>query len=160
MGRTNLRHAAVWLWMICGITATAASPMPTETPRDAEMVEQAIRSWAQSWDKGDVAQYLAHYADDFVPARSVTHQQWVHQRTARLTLSALRQVLLRDVRVTVNADKAQAEFTQHYLDMYLISTARKRLTLVKRAGDWKIREELVAEEHMAPRQAQVRLDRQ
>lgn len=65
--------------------------------------------------------------------------------------SALRHVLLRNLEIAIDSDIARAEFTQHYLDMDLMSTARKRLTLVKQDGAWKIRGEQVEAERMARR---------
>jgi len=128
-------------------------PAPASTlPHDAERVDEAVHAWAQSWDRGDVSEYLAHYANDFVPSSGLTHRQWEQQRRERLKATAIRYVMLRDVQVEVaDSGTASATFTQHYLDMGLMSTARKRLTLVKQAGEWKIREEQIEAERMVRR---------
>ena len=117
-----------------------------ETPKEAAQVEQAIRDWAVSWDRSDTAAYLAHYARDFTPPSGLSYAQWAQQRRARLKASAPRQVFVRDLRVEVEANTAQVRFTQHYLDMDLISTASKRMTLVRQNGEWKIRAEQIESE--------------
>ena len=128
-----------------------SASLPTSTSGDTEQIDEVVHNWAQSWDRGDVSQYLDQYASDFVPAGGLTRTQWEQQRRARLKASAIRHVMLRNLQVDVASNVAQAQFTQHYLDMDLISTARKRLTLVKQAGTWKIREEQIEAEHAVRR---------
>jgi ketosteroid isomerase-like protein len=146
--RSSVRHLTAWALLACltAITTAGAATLPTSTAGDVASVDEAVRTWAESWDRGDVSQYLDHYAGDFVPAGGLTRTQWEQQRRSRLKTSAIRHVMLRDVEVAVNSDTANAEFTQHYLDMDLMSTARKRLMLVKQAGTWKIRQEMVETE--------------
>ncbi|MDB5802081.1 MAG: yrrB [Rhodocyclales bacterium] len=147
----STRHWCVALaGSICVVAANAA-PMPSAPARDQELVDEAVHAWAASWDRGDVPQYLSHYADNFVPAGGLTRQQWEQQRRMRLKITAIRHVMLRDVQVDVSADTARARFTQHYLDLDQMSTARKRLTLVKQSGEWKIREEQVETERLVRR---------
>ena len=170
-GGIMFQHAKHWFiaaaGALCAVTASAGtmqvsflessisasiSPSPSPSPRDAQLVDEAVHAWAQSWDRGDVSEYLAHYADDFVPSSGLTHRQWEQQRRERLKATAIRYVMLRDVQVAVaDSGTASASFTQHYLDMGLMSTARKRLTLVKQAGEWKIREEQIEAERMVRR---------
>ena len=149
-GKASRLRSAVWKGLICAIAA-AIAPLPTNASSDAARVDEAVRGWAQSWDKGDVTTYLGHYAESFVPAGGLTKAQWEQQRRTRLRTSALRHVMLRNLQIAIESDIAQAQFTQHYLDMDLMSTARKRLTLVKQDGAWKIREEHVDAERMARR---------
>lgn len=146
----NLWHNATWTLMLMAMTA-AAAPLSSSSAGEVDQVDEAVRSWAQSWDSGDVSQYLDHYADNFIPADGLSRAQWEQQRRSRLKNSAIRHVILRNVRVDVHADTARAQFIQHYLDMDLMSTARKHLTLVKQAGAWKIREEHVEAERMVRR---------
>ncbi|MDB5889109.1 MAG: hypothetical protein JWM03_1981 [Rhodocyclales bacterium] len=146
MFRHGKRWCIAWAGAMSVMVANAA-PMPS----DSDRVDQAVHAWAESWDRGDVSEYLAHYADTFIPTGGLTRQQWEQQRRARLKTSAIRHVMLRDVQVAVDANTAHAEFTQHYLDMDLMSTARKRLTLVRQSGEWKIREEQIETERMVRR---------
>jgi hypothetical protein len=151
----RLQRAIVCTGLFGAISATAAT-LPSASPRDArqvdsEQVDAAVKTWAQSWDRGDVSQYLGQYADNFVPAGGLTRAQWEQQRRQRLKTSAIRHVMLSNVQVAINSDTARAQFTQHYLDMDLMSTARKRLTLVKQGGSWKIREEQIEAERIVRR---------
>jgi ketosteroid isomerase-like protein len=149
----GLRYAAncICLLGMFGAVDVAAAPVNTATRHDVELVDEAVHSWAQSWDRGDVSQYLEHYADDFVPAGGLTRAQWEQQRRMRLKSSAIHQVMLRNLELAVDSNTAQAQFTQYYLDLAQISTARKRLTLVKQAGSWKIREEQIEAERVVHR---------
>ncbi|MEC5385499.1 nuclear transport factor 2 family protein [Uliginosibacterium sp. H3] len=151
----TLRRLLACAGLSVAISASAAS-LPTDTPPstrpvETEQVDAVVKAWAQSWDRGDVPQYLGQYADNFQPSGGLTRSQWEQQRRARLKTSAIRHVILSNVQVAVHTGTAQAQFTQHYLDMDLMSTARKRLTLVKQAGAWKIREELVEAERIVRR---------
>lgn len=128
-----------------------ALALPSATTRDTEQIDEVVRTWAQSWDRGDVAQYLDQYARNFVPTGGLSRNQWEQQRRARLKNSGIRHLMLRNLQVAIKADTAQAEFIQHYVDMDLLSTARKRLTLVRQAGTWKISEERVEAERMIRR---------
>jgi colicin import membrane protein len=153
--------ALLSLWACSAYSTTTGTTTAASTPSpELEAVSATVKAWARAWDKGDIPQYLSHYADNYVPPGGSTHQRWLEQRTERLKLSALRQVLLRDLKVVVKGVKAQAQFTQHYLDMYLISTSQKRMSLIKHGNTWKISEERVESERSVPRQAQISQARQ
>ena len=143
--------ATVLLFCASTLSASATSQSTTNAG-EADLVNAAVRGWAQAWDSSDVPNYLAHYAKDFVPAGKLSREQWEQQRRSRLTTKSLRQVLLSDMQITMKAGQAEARFTQHYLDVDLIGTTRKALILVKQNGAWKIREEQVLSESMARRQ--------
>jgi hypothetical protein len=149
-GRALRRSACTYLLAAIATTTIAAS-FPASSASDTEQIDEVVHTWAQSWDRGDVSQYLDQYASDFIPAGGLTRTQWEQQRRTRLKTSAIRHVMLRDLQVDVASNVAQAQFTQHYLDMDLISTARKRLTLVKQAGTWKIHEEQIEAERAVRR---------
>ena len=155
IGQHTLCKAIACAGLVVTLCATAA-PLPSTATHhakqfEAEQVDAAVRAWAQSWDRGDVSQYLGQYADNFVPSGGLTRAQWEQQRRARLKTSAIRHVMLSNVQVAISSDTARAQFTQHYLDMNLMSTARKRLALVKQGGSWKIREERIEAEHIVRR---------
>ncbi|MEC5398667.1 YybH family protein [Uliginosibacterium sp. H1] len=122
--------------------ATHASPIA---------VEDTLRAWASAWDRSDVEAYLAHYADDFVPTGGRSRAEWMQQRRERLQTQPMRHVLISDMSVRYSGELATARFTQHYVDMGLMSTAYKRVILSKRNGSWKIRQELVESEHAVRR---------
>lgn len=51
---TNRLSSAVWVGLICIVTAVIM-PFPSYASTDTERVDEAVRGWAQSWDRGDVA---------------------------------------------------------------------------------------------------------
>ncbi|MDQ8020717.1 MAG: nuclear transport factor 2 family protein [Moraxellaceae bacterium] len=132
--------------------ALPVSHSVTDTTRaSTPAVEDTLRAWASAWDRSDVEAYLAHYAEDFMPAGGRSRAEWLEQRRERLQAQSIRHVLLSDMSVRYSGEQATARFTQHYVDMGLMSTAQKRLILSKRNGAWKIRQELVESEHAVRR---------
>ena len=50
----------------------------------SSQLEEILGQWADSWQEGDATGYLAHYANDFVPAYVETREDWEAQRLSRI----------------------------------------------------------------------------
>ncbi len=53
-----------------------------------EEVKDFLQSWVVAWGKGDVDQYLEHYAPFGSPKPNMTRQEWEAERRLRLSNSA------------------------------------------------------------------------
>jgi len=127
---------------------TAAQRPGTEPTVLASKSEQtavldAIKSWADAWSARDVNAYLAAYSSDFVTPRGMSHEKWTAERTERITSKQHITVKVEAPKVTLNGDQATVQFRQHFSSDKLRSTDQKTLTLVRREGAWRIREERV-----------------
>lgn len=127
---------------------TAAQRPGTEPTVLASKSEQtavldAIKSWADAWSARDVNAYLAAYSSDFVTPRGMSHEKWAAERTERITSKQHITVKVEAPKVTLNGDQATVQFRQHFSSDKLRSTDQKTLTLVRREGAWRIREERV-----------------
>jgi len=133
-------------------TAKAATaPMPptakaAEPNRDAEQaaVLAAVNAWAGAWSARDVKAYLDFYSADFVVPRGMSRDKWTAERTDRITGKQRISVKIEAPKVRLDGDRATVQFRQEFSSDKLKSTDQKTLTLVKRDGTWRIREERVS----------------
>lgn len=116
-----------------------AKPVPTDV--NAE-IAQATRDWAKAWSSKNVKQYLSFYAAEFKTPGGQVRSAWEAARKERLAKPKSIQVGVSNLKVTpVDAQHAQATFTQSYRASHFKSLDRKTLVWVKVEGNWKIAEE-------------------
>lgn len=135
--------------------ATAAATAPTAAPAPApapatpvaeaagnEAAQQAaiaaINAWANAWAAKDMKGYLAAYDKNFDPPGKKSRSAWEKERESRIMGKSKISVKLSDIKVTVNGDKASAQFKQAYSADALNVTSRKTLDLIQSDGRWKI----------------------
>ena len=116
-----------------------------EPARDGEqaVVLAAVNAWAGAWSARDVKAYLDFYSADFVVPRGMSRDKWVAERTDRITGKQRISVKIEAPKVRLDGDHATVQFRQEFSSDKLKSTDQKTLTLVKRDGTWRIREERV-----------------
>ncbi|MBK4737464.1 L,D-transpeptidase Cds6 family protein [Noviherbaspirillum pedocola] len=137
-------------------TPTSVKPVGEKTPIDKSAektlaadagkhgqddVLAAVRTWARAWSARDMKAYLGAYSDDFKTPRGLTHEAWVNERTARITGKKQIRVDIEAPEVRMDGDSATVSFRQLFKSDRLTATDRKTLVLVKRDGQWRIREE-------------------
>jgi tetratricopeptide (TPR) repeat protein len=109
---------------------------------DTQDVLKTINDWAKAWSKGDVAAYLAFYAQDFKTPAGESREAWEKFRKERISKSMSIQVTVIDPEVTLSdATHAKAGFRQDYRSKTLKSTTAKNLLLVKSGDKWLIQRE-------------------
>ena len=131
-------------------TSAPANPVPTAapvavppaavaaTPNRTKEAEAAVRAWASAWSAKDVKGYLAAYARDFDPPGSMKRDAWEDERRQRISSKSKISVKLEKLTVTVNGNKAVAQFRQDYKANELSVSSRKTLDLVKNGDRWQI----------------------
>ncbi len=123
--------------------APAKAPVDGERDADQLAVLAAVSAWAQAWSERDVKAYLGFYSTDFVVPRGMSRDKWTAERTERITSKQRISVKVEAPRIRVNGDRATVQFRQAFTSDKLNATDQKTLTLVKRDGTWRIREERV-----------------
>ena len=113
---------------------------PAKSPAIDE-VESAVKAWASAWAGQDINRYLDSYSEHFSPADGSSIAKWKEQRHQRIVGRASIVVSLRDLKVSVDGDKATAQFRQYYASGALKTTTRKTLRLQREKGQWRITHE-------------------
>ena len=118
-----------------------AAAKPVATANSVADVESAVKSWAAAWSKRDMQGYFAAYAPDYV-GKSGSRKAWEQNRRDRIASRQSIKVDISNLHVTVNGDKATAQFRQRYESDALSNTSSKTLQLVKSSnGRWVIQQE-------------------
>ena len=117
-----------------------------DTDRNAEQsaVLAVVSAWAGAWSARDVKAYLDFYSADFVVPRGMSRDKWTAERTDRIIGKQRINVKVEAPKVRLDGDRATVQFRQEFSSDKLKSTDQKTLTLVKRDGSWRIREERVS----------------
>ena len=104
-------------------------------------VEAAVKAWSTAWAGQDMDRYLDAYSDHFSPADGSSLAKWKEQRRQRIVGRTAIVVNVRDLKVTVDGDKATAQFRQYYASGALKTTTRKTLRMQREKGQWRITHE-------------------
>ena len=115
----------------------------TARSADQDAVLAAVNAWAGAWSARDVKAYLDFYSADFLVPRGMTRDKWTAERTDRITGKQRISVKVESPKVMVDGDRATVHFRQEFSSDKLKSTDQKTLTLIRRDGAWRIREEKV-----------------
>lgn len=87
--------------------------------------------------------YLAAYSPSFTPADGSSLAAWKQSRRQRIGGKREISVVLSDVQVAVEGERASARFLQAYASGALKSNTRKTLVLQPEQGQWRIVSETV-----------------
>lgn len=123
--------------------APAPAPVSANKPDSDEAAERdvaaAVRNWADAWSRKDMGDYFAAYAKDFDGGK--TRKAWEQERRDRIVGKRSISVKLSGLKITVNGNKATAQFRQDYKADSLSVSSGKRLELVRAGGKWVIAKE-------------------
>ena len=73
----------------------------------------------------------------------MSRDKWTSERTERITSKQRISVKVEAPRIRISGERATVQFQQVFASDKLNATDQKTLTLVKRDGTWRIREERV-----------------
>lgn len=119
-------------------TAPQEAPQPAAKTDPAAEVLSRVQAWAAAWSARKVQEYLAAYSPGFKP-QDMSREAWEKQRLERISKPGAIEVLLRDVRVSVQDEtRATATFTQDYRSGAYSDSTRKTLQLEKTGDVWLI----------------------
>ncbi|HEY8119535.1 MAG TPA: TolC family outer membrane protein [Methylophilaceae bacterium] len=118
-------------------------PAPVVKFSEDDLITSRAHDWAAAWEQKDVDAYLKFYAEDFVPENKLSHNAWVEQRKQRISKPSKIKIMLRNMKVTIDGDKASVEFTQLYSVPGYSDNVTKELKLEKLNNVWVIVHELV-----------------
>ena len=107
-------------------------------------VGYVVERWREAWSKGDIDNYLLSYSSDFTPPKGLTFEAWKANRKFRVKPEKNISLELSDFEVAMLEELSSGvvEFTQRYQSGSYVERSRKRLSLVKQDGEWKITSEV------------------
>jgi len=118
--------------------AAAPAPAPAASANTTAAVEAAVADWAKAWSSRDMKAYLGAYAPNFTPTGGQNRKDWEADRRARIVPRSRISVDVSNLSVSVDGDRATANFRQAYSSDNLNITSRKRLDMVKSGDRWLI----------------------
>ena len=116
---------------------------PTADMPPEEAIEYAVREWADSWSRQDLAAYLGSYAEDFDVPNGLSRIRWERQRAVRLSKPEFIRISISDLRIHGGAagGPRNVSFNQGYESNTYRDQVRKNLQMVRSDSGWKIRKE-------------------
>jgi tetratricopeptide (TPR) repeat protein len=121
-------------------TANAGQRRQTD---DAREVQNAVRAWAQAWERKDMNAYIGAYVPGFKGSDG-SASAWQSNRRQRILGKSRISVELSGITVELlPGSAAKVSFRQDYAADQLKASSTKVLELVKRDGRWLIRKESV-----------------
>lgn len=123
--------------------AKPAADKVVAAPSADSAITKALQGWASAWSSKDVKTYLSYYASDFQPPNGMTRKAWETERSQRIDKPGKLQVVVDNVSVTINGEKATVKFRQHYTSSTLKTSATKTVVFVKSGSKWLIQQERV-----------------
>jgi len=103
-----------------------------------------VERWREAWSNGDVDRYLSSYSSEFTPADKQPLEAWKSNRRSRIYPQRNIRVDLSEFKVSMleELNSGVVEFNQRYQSGDFIENSRKRLSLAKQDGEWKITSEV------------------
>ncbi|MFC7420445.1 TolC family outer membrane protein [Iodobacter arcticus] len=131
------------------LAPAAAAP---EVPKNALPVSKDLTQfgndladkWSKAWAEKRVDDYLAFYADSFVPSNGMSVDKWKAFRRERVAKQGDLTITLDKMKLKqVSETQAEASFSQSYKSKDYTDVVGKTLEMVKQGGQWKIKSEKV-----------------
>lgn len=102
-----------------------------------DAVQKAVLAWAKAWEQQNINAYYAAYSPRFDPQGS-SLAAWKQERKDRIIGRDAITVAVRNLKVTLDGDKATASFQQYYASGSYKATTRKTLRMQREGGQWRI----------------------
>lgn len=97
------------------ITPKTIAPVKGQTiaPLSQEAAVLArLDGWAKAWEERNLEGYLNYYAEKFAPSHGVSKAAWLKQRSLRIRNAKSMNLPLKDIKITVNGNKAIAKIKE------------------------------------------------
>ncbi len=95
-------------------------------------------NWVQSWNKGQMDEYLAHYSQDNFSTSSDNYQSFARRKKRLEQVYAWKDVNIDSLDYTVEGENIQIKFDQRYNCPRFFSKGQKSLVLSRESQGWKI----------------------
>jgi len=107
-------------------------------------VKSFLKQWVLAWGNGDIESYLSLYVEGRTPRSELTRSEWEAHRRARIGPRKLVEINLKLESMGLeDSGIFDVIFLQHYQSDNFQDRVRKRLFLVREAGELRIWKEEV-----------------
>jgi Flp pilus assembly protein TadD len=125
------------------VDTAAAKPVTTQPPAAAGEVLAAVQAWAAAWSSKNVDAYLDAYDKDFEVPGGRSRSAWENERRQRIGKPGEISVEIDNPQVTVDGNRAEVRFRQHYRSSNFNASTVKILEMVRRGQRWQIAQEKI-----------------
>lgn len=108
-----------------------------DTAHHQAAVEKAVHAWAKAWSQQNMAAYYAAYSDKF-DAQGSSFSAWKAERKDRIVGKPEITVDVQNLKISIQGDRATANFRQYYASGGYKATTRKVLRLQREGERWRI----------------------
>lgn len=115
----------------------AVSATPDPSVQAATEVRQTLQAWADAWSRRDFDAYQAAYIPTF-KGNQASRQEWLVQRRARIVPRTRIQVVLTDVVIGVEGNRARVDFRQLYASDNWSDDTQRTIEMLKTPQGWRI----------------------
>lgn len=124
-------------------TAAVAADLPGSSPaaalaHDQAQIRKTIDLWSTAWSSRNMEAYFEQYAKSFVPAGGLSRAAWDKIRRQRILSKNQITHEVRDLQITVEGQKATANFEQMYATDQTRLVGPKTLQLQREGANWRI----------------------
>jgi outer membrane protein, adhesin transport system len=126
------------------VAAPAVKDTAVVSKELAQFGNDLADKWSKAWAEKRVDDYLAFYADSFVPSNGMSVAKWKEFRRVRVGKQGDLTITLDKMQLKqINETQAEASFSQSYKSKDYTDVVQKTLEMVKQGGQWKIKSEKV-----------------
>lgn len=97
-------------------------------------------AWAKAWEQQNMTAYYSAYSNHFEPQEG-SLAAWKVERKERIVGKPSITLEVRDLKVTVQGERATASFRQYYASGSFKATTRKTLRMQREGDKWRITRE-------------------
>jgi hypothetical protein len=117
--------------------ATHAAPAGIPV-NDHAQIREALERWSLAWSSQNMNAYFDQYAKSFVPAGGQSRSSWERTRRQRILSKSQITHQIRDLQITLEGDKATANFEQLFATDQTRLVGPKTLRLQREGMKWLI----------------------
>jgi colicin import membrane protein len=105
---------------------------------DHAQIRKVLERWSLAWSTRNMDAYFDQYAVSFVPAGGLSRSAWERVRRQRILSKSQITHEMRDLQITLEGDKATANFEQLYATEQTRLVSPKTLRLQREGLSWRI----------------------
>lgn len=134
----DARHRSPLIWAANRVLDLEKKKRVAQVEGD---IRQTIDVWLNAWIRGDIERYGLCYADGF-SSGDLDKQAWLERKTYLSRVYDYIDIVISNPVVTIDGNRAHANFKQTYTSSGYSATGQKTLVLVNEGKTWKILHEI------------------
>lgn len=104
------------------------------------MIKESLNGWLESWEAMDIERYGGYYSENFF-YKNKNKESWLAYKAEKFKNSKTIDVIMKDLKMSVEGKRAEVEFTQIYKSNKYKDVGVKKLIMALTQAGWKIESE-------------------